>query len=55
MTDLINKYSAQQLVAFDGKTLTPVVKEGLDIDGEDVNKKHEESTAKFEPSDFIDD
>ena len=49
MIDPIDEYAVQQLKEFEGKTLTAVTKEGLELPGdEDEKKKLEENKAKFE-------
>jgi len=49
MTDPIDEYAVQQLKEYDGKTLTAVTKEGLELPGDDEQKKkYEEAKAKFE-------
>lgn len=50
MVDPIDEYAVQQLKEYDGKKLTCVTKEGLEIDDdEDEKKKMEELKSKFEP------
>lgn len=49
MIDPIDEYAVQQLKEFDGKALVAVTKEGLELPGdEDEKKKFEEAKAKFE-------
>jgi len=49
MIDPIDEYAVQQLKEFDGKTLVAVTKEGLELPGdEDEKKKYEEAKVKFE-------
>lgn len=49
MCDPIDEYVVQQLKEFDGKTLTSVTKEGLELpDDEEEKKKFEEAKAQFE-------
>jgi molecular chaperone HtpG len=49
MTDPIDEYCVQQLKEYDGKQLTCVTKEGLELpESEDDKKKQEEDKAKFE-------
>ncbi|XP_077998514.1 heat shock protein HSP 90-alpha-like [Glandiceps talaboti] len=49
MIEPIDEYSVQQLKEYDGKTLTSVTKEGLQLpEDEDEKKKLEEDKAKFE-------
>ncbi len=50
MIDPIDEYAVQQLKEYDGKTLTAVTKEGLELpEDEEEKKKHEENKAAFEP------
>jgi HSP90 family molecular chaperone len=50
MVDPIDEYAVQQLKEYDGKKLTCVTKEGLEIDDdEDEKKRMEELKSKFEP------
>jgi len=50
LTDPIDEYMVQQLKDYDGKKLTSITKEGLELDNtEDEKKKQEELKAKFEP------
>ncbi len=50
MIDPIDEYAVQQLKEYDGKTLTAVTKEGLELpEDEGEKKKHEENKAAFEP------
>jgi len=50
MTEPIDEYVVQQLKEFDGKTLTSVTKEGLELpEDEEDKKKFEEAKTKFEP------
>ena len=50
MVEPIDEYCVQQLREYDGKTLTSVTKEGLELpEDEDEKKKFEEQKAKFEP------
>jgi len=49
MADPVEEYAVQQLKEFDGKKLKPTMKEGLDIEDEDVKKKLEELKAEFVP------
>lgn len=50
MVEPIDEYSVQQLKEYDGKTLTSVTKEGLELpEEEEEKKKFEELKAKFEP------
>jgi len=49
MVEPIDEYCVQQLKEYDGKTLTSVTKEGLQLpEDEDEKKKFEEDKAKFE-------
>nr|AHM22922.1 heat shock protein 90 [Pinctada imbricata] len=49
MVDPIDEYSVQQLKEYDGKTLTNVTKEGLELpEDEEEKKKFEEAKAEFE-------
>merc|ERR1712170_7940 len=49
MIDPIDEYAVQQLKEYDGKTLTSVTKEGLELpEDEEQKKKFEEDKAKFE-------
>lgn len=49
MTDPIDEYVVQQLKDFEGKVLTSVTKEGLDMfEEDDEKKKFEEAKAQFE-------
>ena len=49
MIDPIDEYAVQQLKEYDGKTLTSVTKEGLDLpENEDEKKKFEEAKADME-------
>ncbi|NP_001164703.1 heat shock protein 90 [Saccoglossus kowalevskii] len=49
MVEPIDEYCVQQLKEYDGKTLTSVTKEGLELpEDEDEKKKAEEDKAKFE-------
>jgi molecular chaperone HtpG len=49
MVEPIDEYCAQQLKEYDGKTLTSVTKEGLELpEDEDEKKKFEELKTKFE-------
>merc|ERR1719383_530264 len=49
MTEPIDEYCVQQLKEFDGKSLVSVTKEGLELPGdEEEKKKMEEDKAKFE-------
>jgi len=50
MIDPIDEYVIQQLKEYDGKKLKSCSKEGLDLEGnEDEKKKFEEQKAAFEP------
>ena len=50
MVEPIDEYGVQQLKEYDGKTLTSVTKEGLELpEEEEEKKKFEELKAKFEP------
>jgi molecular chaperone HtpG len=50
MTDPIDEYAVQQLKEYDGKKLIGVTKEGLELPGDEEEKKRfEELKAKFEP------
>lgn len=50
MVEPIDEYCVQQLKEYDGKTLTSVTKEGLELpEEEEEKKKFEELKAKFEP------
>merc|ERR1712080_326490 len=49
MVDPIDEYCVQQLKEYDGKKLSSVTKEGLDISTEDEKKTLEEQKAAFEP------
>lgn len=49
MVDPIDEYSIQQLKEYDGKTLTSVTKEGLELpEDEEEKKKFEEAKANYE-------
>ena len=49
MCDPIDEYAVQQLKEYDGKTLTSVTKEGLELpEDEEEKKRFEEEKAKFE-------
>jgi molecular chaperone HtpG len=49
MTDPIDEYCVQQLKEYDGKTLTCVTKEGLELpETDEEKKKREEDKAKYE-------
>lgn len=49
MIEPIDQYCVQQLKEFDGKTLVSVTKEGLELPGDDDEKKKmEENKTKFE-------
>merc|ERR1711976_677210 len=49
MIDPIDEYAVQQMKEYDGKTLTSVTKEGLELpEDEEEKKKFEEDKAKFE-------
>ena len=49
MVDPIDEYAVQQLKEYDGKTLTSVTKEGLDLpEDEDEKKQFEEAKAQLE-------
>lgn len=49
MVDPIDEYATQQLKEYDGKTLTAVTKEGLELpEDEEEQKKLEEQKAQFE-------
>jgi len=49
MVDPIDEYAVQQLKEYDGKTLTAVTKEGLELpEDEEEKKKLEEQKAQFE-------
>lgn len=49
MVDPIDEYAVQQLKEYDGKTLTAVTKEGLELpDDEEEKKLFEEAKAKYE-------
>ncbi|XP_070577330.1 LOW QUALITY PROTEIN: heat shock protein HSP 90-beta-like [Ptychodera flava] len=49
MIEPIDEYCVQQLKEYDGKTLTSVTKEGLQLpDDEEEKKKYEEDKAKYE-------
>merc|ERR1711881_490706 len=46
----IDEYMVQQLKEYDGKKLVSVIKEGLELEEtEDEKKKREEEKARFEP------
>ena len=50
MVEPIDEYCVQQLKEYDGKTLVSVSKEGLELPGEeDEKKKFEELKSKYEP------
>merc|ERR1712079_152754 len=50
MTEPIDEYVVQQLKEFDGKNLVSVTKEGLELPGDEEEKKKKEADkAKFEP------
>lgn len=50
MVDPIDEYATQQLKEYEGKTLTAVTKEGLELpEDEEEKKKFEEDKAKYEP------
>ena len=50
MVEPIDEYCVQQMKEYDGKTLTSVSKEGLELpEEEDEKKKFEELKSKFEP------
>merc|ERR1711963_110373 len=50
MTEPIDEYVVQQLKEFDGKNLVSVTKEGLELPGDEVEKKKREADKeKFEP------
>jgi molecular chaperone HtpG len=50
MTEPIDEYCVQQLKEYDGKKLVAVTKEGLELPGDEEEKKRfEEAKAKFEP------
>jgi len=49
MCDPIDEYAVQQLKEYDGKTLTSVTKEGLELpEDEEEKKRFEEEKAKYE-------
>jgi len=48
MCDPIDEYCVQQLKEYDGKKLTNVIKEGLELEDEDEKKTREEQKAEFE-------
>lgn len=49
MVDPIDEYAVQQLKEYDGKTLTAVTKEGLELpEDEEEKKRYEEAKAQYE-------